>query len=291
MSNNMSKTKNTLTASALMSACAAILTPIRVSLPEIGGDVFVKRHTLAERDAFNDAIKGLEKTEQNAIGVTLVTCDEQGELIFTPEYAEKVKGLPSSVTNKILYEYNVANGFIIPIDEAVNERRDYEVAQIDFARTKELDAATDHQKTELQLIEQRYKYERQEIELTRNLTNDVRAARIAAINAQEANAAFDLRNSANDAYQSQKAQHVSDATTTRKYRPELESMRNGTYERQSNAPNVNISVTVTMDGNSSVESSSAYGRQIGQGLAAVVASEVSKIMRPNGVMDRRYAKR
>ena len=57
------------------------------------------------------------------------------------------------------------------------------------------------------------------------------------------------------------------------------------------APNVNISVTVTMDGNSSVESSSAYGRQIGQGLAAVVASEVSKIMRPNGVMDRRYAKR
>ena len=88
---------------------------------------------------------------------------------------------------------------------AINERRDYEVAQIEFARTKELDAATDHQKTELQLIEQRYKYERQEIELTRNLTDDVRAARIAAINAQEAKAAFDLRNSANNAYQAQKA--------------------------------------------------------------------------------------
>ena len=88
---------------------------------------------------------------------------------------------------------------------AINERRDYEVAQIEFARTKELDAASDHQKTELQLIEQRYKYERQEIELTRNLTDDVRAARIAAINAQEAKAAFDLRNSANNAYQAQKA--------------------------------------------------------------------------------------
>lgn len=119
----MSKAKNTLTASALMSACAAILTPIRVSLPEIGGDVFVKRHTLAERDAFNDAIKGLEKTEQNAIGVTLVTCDEQGNLIFTSEDAKKIKGLPSSVTNKILYEYNVANGFIIPIDEAVDKAK------------------------------------------------------------------------------------------------------------------------------------------------------------------------
>lgn len=340
---------------------------------------------------------------------------------------------------------------------AINERRDYEVAQIEFARTKELDAATDHQKTELQLIEQRYKYERQEIELTRNLTDDVRAARIAAINAQEAKAAFDLRNSANNAYQAQKAdlggyaaeygikqqfadrlkiiqdaldaeviaeqeaarakeqarhqynmsayqlaltsgqdiagamagslktmlgeqniaykimfgaqqsfvmasaglnmyeawgdamaegatmatkiagaatiatefgriisaasamtlelpgyktggytgnapenqivgfvhgrEQVMDAPTTRKYRPELEAMSNGTYERQSSAPNVNINVTVTMDGNPSVESNSAYGKQVGQGIAAVVVSEVRKMMRPNGEIDRRYAKR
>jgi len=340
---------------------------------------------------------------------------------------------------------------------AINERRDYEVAQIEFARTKELDAASDHQKTELQLIEQRYKYERQEIELTRNLTDDVRAARVAVINAQEAKAAFDLRNSANDAYQAQKAQfggyaaeygikqqfadrlkiiqdaldaeviaeqeaarakeqarqqysmsayqlaltsgqdiagamagslktmlgeqniaykimfgaqqsfvmasaglnmyeawgdamaegatmatkiagaatiatefgriisaasamtlelpgyktggytgnapenqivgfvhgreQVMDAPTTRKYRPELEAMSNGTYERQSSAPNINISVTVSMDGNSSVESNSAYGKQVGQGIAAVVASEVRKMMRQNGEIDRRYVKR
>lgn len=340
---------------------------------------------------------------------------------------------------------------------AINERRDYEVAQIEFARTKELDAASDHQKTELQLIEQRYKYERQEIELTRNLSDEVRAARLAAIDAQEAKAAFDLRNSANNAYQAQKAdlggyaaeygikqqfadrlkiiqdaldaeviaeqeaarakeqarqqynmsayqlaltsgqdiagamagslktmlgeqniaykimfgaqqsfvmasaglnmyeawgdamaegatmatklasaatiatqfgriisaassitldlpgyqaggytgnapenqivgfvhgrEHVSDATTTRKYRPELEAMSNGTYDRQSNSPNINVNVTVSMDGNSNVESNSAYGKQIGQGLAAVVVSEVNKMTRPNGTLDRLYAKR
>lgn len=340
---------------------------------------------------------------------------------------------------------------------AINERRDYEVAQIEFARTKELDAASDHQKTELQLIEQRYKYERQEIELTRNLSDEVRAARLAAIDAQEAKAAFDLRNSANNAYQAQKAdlggyaaeygikqqfadrlkiiqdalnaeviaeqeaarakeqarqqynmsayqlaltsgqdiagamagslktmlgeqniaykimfgaqqsfvmasaglnmyeawgdamaegatmatkiagaatiatefgriisaasamtlelpgyqaggytgnapenqivgfvhgrEQVMDAPTTRKYRPELEAMSNGTYERQSSAPNVNVNVAVTMDGNSSVESNSAYGKQVGQGIAAVVVSEVRKMMRPNGEIDRRYAKR
>ena len=56
-------------------------------------------------------------------------------------------------------------------------------------------------------------------------------------------------------------------------------------------PNINVNVTVSMDGNSSVESNSAYGKQVGQGIAAVVASEVRKMMRPNGEIDRRYVKR
>lgn len=56
-------------------------------------------------------------------------------------------------------------------------------------------------------------------------------------------------------------------------------------------PNINVNVAVTMDGNSSVESNSAYGKQVGQGIAAVVVSEVRKMMRPNGEIDRRYAKR
>lgn len=56
-------------------------------------------------------------------------------------------------------------------------------------------------------------------------------------------------------------------------------------------PNVNVNVAVTMDGNSSVESNSAYGKQVGQGIAAVVVSEVRKMMRPNGELDRQYQKR
>lgn len=84
---------------------------------------------------------------------------------------------------------------------------------------------------------------------------------------------------------------VSNAPTTRKYRPELEAMHNGTYDRQSAAPNVNVNVNVTMDGNSNVESNSQYGKQIGQGLAAVVVREVLNMTRPNGELDRRYQKR
>lgn len=85
---------------------------------------------------------------------------------------------------------------------------------------------------------------------------------------------------------------VANAPTTRKYRPELEAMHNGTYDRNaSSAPNVNVSVTVTMEGKSSVESDSAIGKQIGQGLAAVVSTEVMKMMRPNALLDKAYAKR
>ena len=56
-------------------------------------------------------------------------------------------------------------------------------------------------------------------------------------------------------------------------------------------PNINVNVTVSMDGNSNVESNSAYGKQVGQGIAAVVVSEVRKMMRPNGELDRQYQKR
>lgn len=54
---------------------------------------------------------------------------------------------------------------------------------------------------------------------------------------------------------------------------------------------VNVNVTVTMDGNSSVESNSQYGKQIGQVIATTAANEVRKMMRPNGELDRQYQKR
>lgn len=85
---------------------------------------------------------------------------------------------------------------------------------------------------------------------------------------------------------------VANAPTTRKFRPELEAMHNGTYDRNaSKGGDINVNVTVSMEGKSSVESDSAMGKQIGQGLAAVVVGEVRKMMRPNGEMDRVYAKR
>lgn len=55
--------------------------------------------------------------------------------------------------------------------------------------------------------------------------------------------------------------------------------------------NINVNVSVTMDGKSSVQSDSQYGKQIGQGLAAAVTTQVQKMMRPNGMLDRQYQRR
>lgn len=104
-----------------------------------------------------------------------------------------------------MMDFDVNDAYRAVWIDAINERRDYEIAQIEFTRKKELDAASDHQKTELQLIEQRYRYEREELELNRAISDDVREARLTAINAKEAKAAFELRNAANDAYQAQRA--------------------------------------------------------------------------------------
>lgn len=56
-------------------------------------------------------------------------------------------------------------------------------------------------------------------------------------------------------------------------------------------PNINVNVTVTMDGSSSVESNSQYGKQVGQVISAAVVNEVVKMTQPNGRLDRLYAKR
>lgn len=79
-------------------------------------------------------------------------------------------------------------------------------------------------------------------------------------------------------------EQVMDAPTTRKYRPELEAMHNGTYERQSNAPNVNVNVTVNSDGSSNVESNKQMGRSMGNALVATIQQQIIKEKRQGGLL-------
>ncbi|MGP5203705.1 transglycosylase SLT domain-containing protein [Psychrobacter aquimaris] len=83
-------------------------------------------------------------------------------------------------------------------------------------------------------------------------------------------------------------EHVSDAATTKRYRPELEAMSNGTYERPNpSTGNINVNVTVTSDGRSSVESDQQRGREFGNVLTAAIQQQLIKEQRQGGLLYRR----
>ena len=80
-------------------------------------------------------------------------------------------------------------------------------------------------------------------------------------------------------------EHVSDAATTKRYRPELEAMSNGTYERPTpSTGNINVSVTVTSDGRSTVESDQQMGRNLGNVISAAVKQQMLKELRQGGIL-------
>tara|TARA_R110002020_G_scaffold181796_2_gene377069 strand:- start:5449 stop:8604 length:3156 start_codon:yes stop_codon:yes gene_type:complete len=80
-------------------------------------------------------------------------------------------------------------------------------------------------------------------------------------------------------------EHVSDAATTKRYRPELEAMSNGTYEKPTQTSgNINVNVTVTGDGRSSVESDQQRGREFGNVISAAIQQQIAKEKRQGGLL-------
>jgi len=78
---------------------------------------------------------------------------------------------------------------------------------------------------------------------------------------------------------------VTHAEATRKYRPELESMNDGTYEKPTQtSDNINVNVTVTGDGRSSVESNQQRGREFGNVISAAIQQQIAKEKRQGGLL-------
>lgn len=78
---------------------------------------------------------------------------------------------------------------------------------------------------------------------------------------------------------------VTHAAATTKYRSELEAMNDGTYERSNSATNkINVSVTVTGNGQSSVESDQQMGRNLGNVISAAVKQQIIKEKRQGGLL-------
>lgn len=77
---------------------------------------------------------------------------------------------------------------------------------------------------------------------------------------------------------------VANAGVTRKYRSELEAMHNGTYKRNSGNTNINVSVKVESNGQSTVESNQQLGKQLGVGLVEKIKQVLVQESKPGGLL-------
>lgn len=77
---------------------------------------------------------------------------------------------------------------------------------------------------------------------------------------------------------------VANAGVTRTYRPELEAMHNGTYRRNSGNTNINVSVKVDSNGQSTVESNQQLGKQLGAGLVEKIKQVLVQESKPGGLL-------
>lgn len=77
---------------------------------------------------------------------------------------------------------------------------------------------------------------------------------------------------------------VANAGVTRTYRPELEAMHNGTYKRNSGNTNINVSVKVESNGQSTVESNQQLGKQLGAGLVEKIRQVIAQEKKAGGML-------
>lgn len=88
-----------------------MLKPKRVPIEEAGGDVFVKRLTLGERDQYFEDMKEVHGSG-NPEAFIYAILNEDGTPMFTRDDVEVVNSLPPALTSRVISEFNKLNRFI-----------------------------------------------------------------------------------------------------------------------------------------------------------------------------------
>ena len=106
---------NAFSKATLLAAVAAstMLKPERVTIEEAGGDVFVKRMTLGEREQYFVDMGKVEKPNTgNAEAFIYAILNEDGTPMFTLDDVDVVKSLPPELTSRVIAEFNKINRFV-----------------------------------------------------------------------------------------------------------------------------------------------------------------------------------
>ena len=82
-----------------------------LDIKELGGSVGIKSMTASEREGLERKMQS--ELDNNGIRATVFiysVCDLEGNLLFTEEDLDSIKGLPSSVVSKVFDVSNKLNG-------------------------------------------------------------------------------------------------------------------------------------------------------------------------------------
>lgn len=110
-----------LTKARLLALTSVVLTPIAYTDKTTGEPAFVKRFTVAERAEFRKAVVKAPDDKADALGFTMIACDEKGNLLFTADDVEAVGKLPEAVVNDALTAFNKQTSDTVPTGENVEE--------------------------------------------------------------------------------------------------------------------------------------------------------------------------
>lgn len=107
----MAKSQSKALSKASILSVIGTLSPVKVSIPELDGDIYIKQQTAAEREALEQAIDA-QKDKQGirAVGFVHSVCDAEGNLLFSDDDIEQVKQLPSKIVAKVFNKSNEVNG-------------------------------------------------------------------------------------------------------------------------------------------------------------------------------------
>ena len=85
------------------------LTPTPYTDKTTGETAYIKKMTVAEREAYSNAVMSAPKGKSNATGFAHIIVDQNGNRIFSDKDIDKINNLPEDVVLDALLAFNKAS--------------------------------------------------------------------------------------------------------------------------------------------------------------------------------------
>lgn len=103
---------------SLLAMAVSALQPVKFDCPEVKDEIYVKKMSLGEREAYFKRVIPL-KENVNATAFVEVVCDKAGNKVFTDEDIADINKLPGTFVESVLNTFTKANGFDTNANKAV----------------------------------------------------------------------------------------------------------------------------------------------------------------------------